>query len=222
MTNLQPGSISPEIEICIGILLGWAIGLLTQYIMMTKKLSDIRREKLKQKVRIYNEKLNHMDYATRFIKKADIDRFLDLASLDLFKETCKAALFEQYLDFFLILYSVDDRDDRKINLIFCYADMSGEMTEIIREGFDEIYPTIEKKLPNKYFKRITDNMNEAEAIEKDAKEVLDTVYGGDDQDEDPDADPELHPREDVAETTTDESYASIEDIAKYNTVEDEE
>ena len=99
MTNLQPGSISPEIEICIGILLGWAIGLLTQYIMMTKKLSDIRREKLKQKVRIYNDKLNRIDYAARFIKKADIDRFLDLASLDLFKESCKADLSNIWISF---------------------------------------------------------------------------------------------------------------------------
>lgn len=214
-------NIPVEIAIAIAFIFGWIVGRLLMLAERFKVVANRRRYNVKEKVSIYNDKLKRMDYAARFIKKADIDRFLDLASLDLFKESCKAAIFEQYLDFFLTLNSAGDEDSRKLKLIFGYDGMSDELIDIIREGFDEIYPAIEKKLPNKYFKHITDNMNEAEAIEKDAKEVLDTVYGGD-HDEDPDTDPELHPREDVAETITDESYASIEDIAKYNTVEDEE
>ena len=218
---MTPRDIPFEYGIIIGMIFGWFVMKCIAAAQFSKYHKMVVAERVKGKVDAYNDKIKRMDYATRFIKKANLDRFLDLASLDLFKESCKAALFEQYLDFFLTLNSTEDGDIRKLKLILHHDSLSDELLSVIREGFDEIYPAIEKKLPNKYFKRITDNMNEAETIEKDAKEVLDTVYGGD-HDEDPDTDPELHPREDVAETTTDESYASIEDIAKYNTVEDEE
>ena len=216
---MTPRDIPFEYGIIIGMIFGWFVMKCIAAAQFSKYHKMVVAERVKGKVDAYNDKIKGMDYATRFIKKANLDRFLDLASLDLFKESCKAALFEQYLDFFLTLNSTEDGDSRKLKLILHHDSLSDKLLSVIREGFDEIYPAIEKKLPNKYFKHIADNMAEAEVIEKNAKDVLSSIYG-EYHDEDQDADPELHPREDVAETTTDESYASIEDIAKYNTVED--
>ena len=158
----------------------------------------------------------------RFIKKVDIDQFLEAGSFELYEELAYNEIKREYIDLFFSI-NVDIYD--KINNTFSIFKSSNR--KFVYDYLDtefkyNVYQTLNEneKISGKYYKSAKKNMSEAEQIEQDAVELLLSKYG-DDDDDDLESDPELHAREDMMNNTIDdeETYATFDDISKYDTVE---
>lgn len=162
--------------------------------------------------------LNNHD---RFIKKVDIDQFLEAGSFELYEELAYNEIEREYIDLFFSI-NVDIYD--KINNTFSIFKSSNR--KFVYDYLDtefkyNVYQTLNEneKISGKYYKSAKKNMSEAEQIEQDAVELLLSKYG-DDDDDDLESDPELHARDDSNDTVDgEETYATFDDISKYDTVE---
>lgn len=164
--------------------------------------------------------LNNPD---RFIKKVDIDQFLEAGSFELYEELVYNKIKREYIDLF---FNINVDIYNKINNAFSIFRSSNH--KFVYDYLDiefkyNIYQALNEndKISGKYYKSAKKNMSEAEQIERDAVEILLSKYG-DDEDDDLESDPELHAREDIVNDidNDDEIYASFDDISKYGTVED--
>nr|DAO78257.1 MAG TPA: hypothetical protein [Caudoviricetes sp.] len=163
--------------------------------------------------------LNNPD---RFIKKVDINQFLEAGSFELYEELSYNEIKREYIDLF---FNINVDIYNKINNTFSIFKSSNR--KFVYDYLDtefkyNVYQTLNEneKISGKYYKSAKKNMSEAEQIEQDAVELLLSKYG-DDDDDDLESDPELHAREDMMNDTIDdeETYATFDDISKYDTVE---
>ena len=184
-----------------------------------KMTADFMRLVITRVNKLNSHILNNHD---RFIKKVDIDQFLEAGSFELYEELAYNEIEREYIDLFFSI-NVDIYD--KINNTFSIFKSSNR--KFVYDYLDtefkyNVYQTLNEneKISGKYYKSAKKNMCEAEQIEQDAVELLLSKYG-DDDDDDLDSDPELHAREDMVNDTIDgeETYATFDDISKYDTVE---
>lgn len=157
----------------------------------------------------------------RFIKKVDINQFLEAGSFELYEELSYNEIKREYIDLF---FNINVDIYNKINNTFSIFKSSNR--KFVYDYLDtefkyNVYQTLNEneKISGKYYKSAKKNMSEAEQIEQDAVELLLSKYG-DDDDDDLESDPELHARDDSNDTIDDEeTYATFDDISKYDTVE---
>lgn len=183
-----------------------------------KMTADFMRLVITRVNKLNSHILNNPD---RFIKKVDIDQFLEAGSFELYEELSYNEIKREYIDLF---FNINVDIYNKINNTFSIFKSSNR--KFVYDYLDtefkyNVYQTLNEneKISGKYYKSAKKNMSEAEQIEQDAVELLLSKYG-DDDDDDLESDPELHTRDDSNDTIDDEeTYATFDDISKYDTVE---
>lgn len=205
----------------IGVIIFIVVILITSVIFYFAATAAIGRQVLEMYDEIYtcvqefNEHVKVEDLVSRIDKSANLD-----LPFELYMEYIQMEMFDEYRSMFLSEYKQFQHIAEGNNSISMRT-----LNNVLNVGINHIYDVYfsdNDLLYRVYTNNVNRNIKDGEDIEEQEREN-NLLYDDDDNEFIKDEDTELHPREDLNNNVDiPETYASFDDIEKYNTVEYEE
>lgn len=205
----------------IGVIIFIVVILITSVIFYFAATAAIGRQVLELYDEIYtcvqefNEHVKVEDLVSKIDKSANLD-----LPFELYVEYIQMEMFDEYRNMFLSEYKQFQHIAEGNNSISMRT-----LNNVLNVGINHIYDVYfsdNDLLYRVYTNNVNRNIKDGEDIEEQEREN-NLLYDDDDSEFIKDEDTELHPREDLGnDIDIPETYASFDDIEKYNTVEYEE
>lgn len=205
----------------IGVIIFIVIVLITSVIFYFAATAAIGRQVLEMYDEIYtcvqefNEHVKVEDLVSKIDKSANLD-----LPFELYMEYIQMEMFDEYRNMFLSEYKQFQHIAEGNNSISIRT-----LNNVLNVGINHIYDVYfsdNDLLYRVYTNNVNRNIKDGEDIEEQEREN-NLLYDDDDSEFIKDEETELHPREDLNNNVDiPETYASFDDIEKYNTVEYEE
>lgn len=205
----------------IGVIIFIVVVLITSVIFYFAATAAIGRQVLEMYDEIYtcvqefNEHVKVEDLVSKIDKSANLD-----LPFELYMEYIQMEMFDEYRNMFLSEYKQFQHIAESNNSISIRT-----LNNVLNVGINHIYDVYfsdNDLLYRVYTNNVNRNIKDGEDIEEQEREN-NLLYDDDDSEFIKDEETELHPREDLNNTVDiPETYASFDDIEKYNTVEYEE
>ena len=205
----------------IGVIIFIVVILITSVIFYFAATAAIGRQVLEMYDEIYtcvqefNEHVKVEDLVSKIDKSANLD-----LPFELYMEYIQMEMFDEYRNMFLSEYKQFQHIAEGNNSISIRT-----LNNVLNVGINHIYDVYfsdNDLLYRVYTNNVNRNIKDGEDIEEQEREN-NLLYDDDDSEFIKDEDTELHPREDLGnDIDIPETYASFDDIEKYNTVEYEE
>lgn len=205
----------------IGVIIFIVIILITSVIFYFAATAAIGRQVLEMYDEIYtcvqefNEHVKVEDLVSKIDKSANLD-----LPFELYMEYIQMEMFDEYRNMFLSEYKQFQHIAEGNNSISIRT-----LNNVLNVGINHIYDVYfsdNDLLYRVYTNNVNRNIKDGEDIEEQEREN-NLLYDDDDSEFIKDEETELHPREDLNNNVDiPETYASFDDIEKYNTVEYEE
>ena len=205
----------------IGVIIFIVIVLITSVIFYFAATAAIGRQVLEMYDEIYtcvqefNEHVKVEDLVSKIDKSANLD-----LPFELYMEYIQMEMFDEYRNMFLSEYKQFQHIAEGNNSISIRT-----LNNVLNVGINHIYDVYfsdNDLLYRVYTNNVNRNIKDGEDIEEQEREN-NLLYDDDDSEFIKDEDTELHPREDLGnDIDIPETYASFDDIEKYDTIEYEE
>ena len=205
----------------IGVIIFIVIVLITSVIFYFAAIAAIGRQVLEmydemyECVQEFNEHVKVEDLISRIDKSANLD-----VPFELYMEYIQMEMFDEYRNMFLSEYKQFQHIAEGNNSISMRT-----LNNVLNVGINHIYDVYfsdNDLLYRVYTNNVNRNIKDGEDIEEQEREN-NLLYDDDDSEFIKDEDTELHPREDLGnDVDIPETYATFDDIEKYNTIEYEE
>lgn len=205
----------------IGVIIFIVVILITSVIFYFAATAAIGRQVLEMYDEMYtcvqefNEHVKVEDLVSKIDKSANLD-----LPFELYMEYIQMEMFDEYRNMFLSEYKQFQHIAEGNNSISIRT-----LNNVLNVGINHIYDVYfsdNDLLYRVYTNNVNRNIKDGEDIEEQEREN-NLLYDDDDSEFIKDEDTELHPREDLNNNIDiPETYASFDDIEKYNTVEYEE
>lgn len=205
----------------IGVIIFIVVVLITSVIFYFAATAAIGRQVLELYDEIYtcvqefNEHVKVEDLVSKINKSANLD-----LPFELYMEYIQMEMFDEYRSMFLSEYKQFQHIAEGNNSISMRT-----LNNVLNVGINHIYDVYfsdNDLLYRVYTNNVNRNIKDGEDIEEQEREN-NLLYDDDDSEFIKDEETELHPREDLNNTVDiPETYASFDDIEKYNTIEYEE
>lgn len=205
----------------IGVIIFIVVILITSVIFYFTATAAIGRQVLEMYDEIYtcvqefNEHVKVEDLVSKIDKSANLD-----LPFELYMEYIQMEMFDEYRNMFLSEYKQFQHIAEGNNSISIRT-----LNNVLNVGINHIYDVYfsdNDLLYRVYTNNVNRNIKYGEDIEEQEREN-NLLYDDDDSEFIKDEDTELHPREDLGkDIDIPDTYASFDDIEKYNTVEYEE
>ena len=205
----------------IGVIIFIVVILITSVIFYFAATAAIGRQVLEMYDEIYtcvqefNEHVKVEDLVSKIDKSANLD-----LPFELYMEYIQMEMFDEYRNMFLSEYKQFQHIAEGNNSISIRT-----LNNVLNVGINHIYDVYfsdNDLLYRVYTNNVNRNIKDGEDIEEQEREN-NLLYDDDDSEFIKDEETELHPREDLGNNIDiPETYASFDDIEKYNTVEYEE
>jgi hypothetical protein len=202
----------------IGVIIFIVIILITSVIFYFAATAAIGRQVLEMYDEIYtcvqefNEHVKVEDLVSKIDKSANLD-----LPFELYMEYIQMEMFDEYRNMFLSEYKQFQHIAEGNNSISIRT-----LNNVLNVGINHIYDVYfsdNDLLYRVYTNNVNRNIKDGEDIEEQEREN-NLLYDDDDSEFIKDEDTELHPREDLGnDIDIPETYASFDDIEKYNTIE---
>lgn len=205
----------------IGVIIFIVVVLITSVIFYFAATAAIGRQVLEMYDEIYtcvqefNEHVKVEDLVSKINKSANLD-----LPFELYMEYIQMEMFDEYRNMFLSEYKQFQHIAEGNNSISMRT-----LNNVLNVGINHIYDVYfsdNDLLYRVYTNNVNRNIKDGEDIEEREREN-NLLYDDDDGEFIKDEDTELHPREDLGnDVDIPETYATFDDIEKYNTIEYEE
>ena len=202
----------------IGVIIFIVVILITSVIFYFAATAAIGRQVLEMYDEIYtcvqefNEHVKVEDLVSRIDKSANLD-----LPFELYMEYIQMEMFDEYRNMFLSEYKQFQHIAEGNNSISIRT-LNNVLTVGINHIYD-VYFSDNDLLYRVYTNNVNRNIKDGEDIEEQEREN-NLLYDDDDSEFIKDEDTELHPREDLGnDIDIPETYASFDDIEKYDTIE---
>lgn len=205
----------------IGVIIFIVIVFITSVIFYFATIAAIGRQVLEmydemyECVQEFNEHVKVEDLISRIDKSANLD-----LPFELYMEYIQMEMFDEYRNMFLSEYKQFQHIAEGNNSISMRT-----LNNVLNVGINHIYDVYfsdNDLLYRVYTNNVNRNIKDGEDIEEREREN-NLLYDDDDGEFIKDDDTELHPREDLGnDVDIPETYATFDDIEKYNTIEYEE
>lgn len=202
----------------IGVIIFIVVVLITSVIFYFAATAAIGRQVLEMYDEIYtcvqefNEHVKVEDLVSKIDKSANLD-----LPFELYMEYIQMEMFDEYRNMFLSEYKQFQHIAEGNNSISIRT-----LNNVLNVGINHIYDVYfsdNDLLYRVYTNNVNRNIKDGEDIEEQEREN-NLLYDDDDSEFIKDEDTELHPREDLNNTIDiPETYASFDDIEKYDTIE---
>lgn len=202
----------------IGVIIFIVIILITSVIFYFAATAAIGRQVLEMYDEIYtcvqefNEHVKVEDLVSKIDKSANLD-----LPFELYMEYIQMEMFDEYRNMFLSEYKQFQHIAEGNNSISIRT-----LNNVLNVGINHIYDVYfsdNDLLYRVYTNNVNRNIKDGEDIEEQEREN-NLLYDDDDSEFIKDEDTELHPREDLNNNVDiPETYASFDDIEKYDTIE---
>lgn len=202
----------------IGVIIFIVIILITSVIFYFAATAAIGRQVLEMYDEIYtcvqefNEHVKVEDLVSKIDKSANLD-----LPFELYMEYIQMEMFDEYRNMFLSEYKQFQHIAEGNNSISIRT-----LNNVLNVGINHIYDVYfsdNDLLYRVYTNNVNRNIKDGEDIEEQEREN-NLLYDDDDSEFIKDEDTELHPREDLGnDIDIPETYASFDDIEKYDTIE---
>ena len=205
----------------IGVIIFIVVVLITSVIFYFAATAAIGRQVLEMYDEIYTcvQEFNEHVKVEELISRIDKSANLDLP-FELYMEYIQMEMFDEYRSMFLSEYKQFQHIAEGNNSISMRT-----LNNVLNVGINHIYDVYfsdNDLLYRVYTNNVNRNIKDGEDIEEQEREN-NLLYDDDDSEFIKDEETELHPREDLNNSVDiPETYASFDDIEKYNTVEYEE
>lgn len=202
----------------IGVIIFIVVVLITSVIFYFAATAAIGRQVLEMYDEIYtcvqefNEHVKVEDLVSKIDKSANLD-----LPFELYMEYIQMEMFDEYRNMFLSEYKQFQHIAEGNNSISIRT-----LNNVLNIGINHIYDVYfsdNDLLYRVYTNNVNRNIKDGEDIEEQEREN-NLLYDDDDSEFIKDEDTELHPREDLGnDIDIPETYASFDDIEKYDTIE---
>lgn len=202
----------------IGVIIFIVIILITSVIFYFAATAAIGRQVLEMYDEMYtcvqefNEHVKVEDLVSKIDKSANLD-----LPFELYMEYIQMEMFDEYRNMFLSEYKQFQHIAEGNNSISIRT-----LNNVLNVGINHIYDVYfsdNDLLYRVYTNNVNRNIKDGEDIEEQEREN-NLLYDDDDSEFIKDEDTELHPREDLGnDIDIPETYASFDDIEKYDTIE---
>lgn len=202
----------------IGVIIFIVVILITSVIFYFAATAAIGRQVLEMYDEIYtcvqefNEHVKVEDLVSKIDKSANLD-----LPFELYMEYIQMEMFDEYRNMFLSEYKQFQHIAEGNNSISIRT-----LNNVLNVGINHIYDVYfsdNDLLYRVYTNNVNRNIKDGEDIEEQEREN-NLLYDDDDSEFIKDEDTELHPREDLGnDIDIPETYASFDDIEKYDTIE---
>lgn len=202
----------------IGVIIFIVIILITSVIFYFAATAAIGRQVLEMYDEIYtcvqefNEHVKVEDLVSKIDKSANLD-----LPFELYMEYIQMEMFDEYRNMFLSEYKQFQHIAEGNNSISIRT-----LNNVLNVGINHIYDVYfsdNDLLYRVYTNNVNRNIKDGEDIEEQEREN-NLLYDDDDSEFIKDEDTELHPREDLGkDIDIPDTYASFDDIEKYDTIE---
>lgn len=202
----------------IGVIIFIVIVLITSVIFYFAATAAIGRQVLEMYDEIYtcvqefNEHVKVEDLVSKIDKSANLD-----LPFELYMEYIQMEMFDEYRNMFLSEYKQFQHIAEGNNSISIRT-----LNNVLNVGINHIYDVYfsdNDLLYRVYTNNVNRNIKDGEDIEEQEREN-NLLYDDDDSEFIKDEDTELHPREDLGnDIDIPETYASFDDIEKFDTIE---
>lgn len=202
----------------IGVIIFIVIVLITSVVFYFAATAAIGRQVLEMYDEIYtcvqefNEHVKVEDLVSKIDKSANLD-----LPFELYMEYIQMEMFDEYRNMFLSEYKQFQHIAEGDNSISIRT-----LNNVLNVGINHIYDVYfsdNDLLYRVYTNNVNRNIKDGEDIEEQEREN-NLLYDDDDSEFIKDEDTELHPREDLGnDIDIPETYASFDDIEKYDTIE---
>lgn len=202
----------------IGVIIFIVIVLITSVIFYFAATAAIGRQVLEMYDEIYtcvqefNEHVKVEDLVSRIDKSANLD-----LPFELYMEYIQMEMFDEYRNMFLSEYKQFQHIAEGNNSISIRT-----LNNVLNVGINHIYDVYfsdNDLLYRVYTNNVNRNIKDGEDIEEQEREN-NLLYDDDDSEFIKDEETELHPREDLGnDVDIPDTYASFDDIEKYDTIE---
>lgn len=202
----------------IGVIIFIVIVLITSVVFYFAATAAIGRQVLEMYDEIYtcvqefNEHVKVEDLVSKIDKSANLD-----LPFELYMEYIQMEMFDEYRNMFLSEYKQFQHIAEGNNSISIRT-----LNNVLNVGINHIYDVYfsdNDLLYRVYTNNVNRNIKDGEDIEEQEREN-NLLYDDDDSEFIKDEDTELHPREDLGnDIDIPETYASFDDIEKYDTIE---
>ena len=202
----------------IGVIIFIVVILITSVIFYFAATAAIGRQVLEMYDEIYtcvqefNEHVKVEDLVSKIDKSANLD-----SPFELYMEYIQMEMFDEYRNMFLSEYKQFQHSAEGNNSISIRT-----LNNVLNVGINHIYDVYfsdNDLLYRVYTNNVNRNIKDGEDIEEQEREN-NLLYDDDDSEFIKDEDTELHPREDLGnDIDIPDTYASFDDIEKYDTIE---
>ena len=202
----------------IGVIIFIVVILITSVIFYFAATAAIGRQVLEMYDEIYtcvqefNEHVKVEDLVSKIDKSANLD-----SPFELYMEYIQMEMFDEYRNMFLSEYKQFQHIAEGNNSISIRT-----LNNVLNVGINHIYDVYfsdNDLLYRVYTNNVNRNIKDGEDIEEQEREN-NLLYDDDDSEFIKDEDTELHPREDLGnDIDIPDTYASFDDIEKYDTIE---
>lgn len=202
----------------IGVIIFIVIVLITSVIFYFAATAAIGRQVLEMYDEIYtcvqefNERVKVEDLVSKIDKSANLD-----LPFELYMEYIQMEMFDEYRNMFLSEYKQFQHIAEGNNSISIRT-----LNNVLNVGINHIYDVYfsdNDLLYRVYTNNVNRNIKDGDDIEEQEREN-NLLYDDDDSEFIKDEDTELHPREDLGnDIDIPDTYASFDDIEKYDTIE---